>query len=74
MKDLPQKREANGVQEFNARDTVNILQDAMKKITNEKLTAENIHAACNCAGKITDIMRVHLDFTRLQLQYGKKKL
>ncbi len=57
---------------FNAREAVGTLNGLMHKVTEEKITAETVNAACNCAGRITDLLRVHLEFQRLKMRGGGK--
>ena len=56
---------------FDTRKVVNTLEDLMTKVTSEKCSAETVNAACNCADKITDILRLHLDVERLKSRFNK---
>jgi hypothetical protein len=51
---------------FDSRKVVNKLTDLMDQVTKEKVTAETVNAACNCATRITDILRLHLEAERLK--------
>jgi phage terminase large subunit-like protein len=56
---------------FDTRKVVKTLEGLMTKVTSDKCTAETVNAACNCADKITDILRLHLDVERLKTRFGK---
>lgn len=56
---------------FNAREAVGTLNELMNKVTVKELNAETVNAACNCAARITDLLRVHLEFQRLKMRTGK---
>ena len=53
---------------FNTRGVVKTLEGLMDKVTHGDVTAEKVNAACNCAGRIADILRIHLDVERLRRQ------
>lgn len=53
-------------QPFNTRAVVGTLEKLMTKVTDSACTAETVNAACNCAGRIADILRIHLDVERLR--------
>ncbi len=50
---------------FNTRDVVKKLENIMDRVTSKECTAETVNAACNAAGRITDILRVHLEVMKL---------
>ncbi|OFZ54957.1 MAG: hypothetical protein A2428_03020 [Bdellovibrionales bacterium RIFOXYC1_FULL_54_43] len=50
---------------FNTRNVVGKLESLMDKVTAKECTTETVNAACNCAARITDILRVHLEVERL---------
>ena len=50
---------------FNTRDVVKKLESIMDRVTAKECTAETVNAACNAAGRITDILRVHLEVMKL---------
>jgi hypothetical protein len=50
---------------FNAKGVIQTLESLMIKVTNEDCTASTVNAACNCAARITDLLRVHLEVERL---------
>ena len=54
--------------EFNSRSVVKKLEDLMDKVTNENCTVETVNAACNCAGRITDLLRLHLEVERIKMR------
>lgn len=51
---------------FDSRNVVKTLEGLMNKVTQKDCTPSTVNAACNCADKITDIMRLHLDVERLR--------
>jgi hypothetical protein len=51
---------------FDTRKVVVTLENLMTKVTEANCTPETVNAACNCADKITDILRLHLDVERLK--------
>lgn len=56
-------------EEFDTRTVVKNLEGLMNRVTEKECTPETVHAACNCADKITQILRVHLEVQRLKLKY-----
>lgn len=56
---------------FDTRQVVNTLEGLMTKVTSKECSATTVHAACNCAEKITNILKVHLDLFRLNLEVKK---
>lgn len=57
---------------FNTKNVVKVLEGLMTTVTKDKCTPETVNAACNCADKITDILRLHLDVERLKMRTGQK--
>lgn len=51
---------------FDTRNVVNTLEGLMTQVTSNNVTPETVNAACNCADKIVDILRLHLDVERLR--------
>lgn len=51
---------------FNTRGVVTKLEDLMTRVTANHVTPETVNAACNCADKIVDILRLHLDVQRMR--------
>lgn len=58
---------------FDTRRVVTTLEGLMTRVTQEVVTPETVNAACNCADKIVDIMRLHLDVERLQAKVRKTR-
>jgi hypothetical protein len=58
---------------FDTKNVVKTLEGLMHKVTAADCTAETVNAACNCADKITDILRLHLDVERLRMKTSVKK-
>lgn len=61
-----QKRPEPGTDIFNSKSVVKKLEALMDDVTKEKATPETVNAACNCAGRIVDILRLHLELERLK--------
>lgn len=51
---------------FDTRKVVTTLEGLMTKVTDRDVTPDTVNAACNCADKIVDILRLHLDVERLK--------
>lgn len=41
----------------------------MTKVTEDEVTSETVNAACNCADKITDILKVHIEVERMRRKF-----
>lgn len=57
---------------FDTRKVVKTLENLMTRVTDTNCTSETVNAACNCADKITDILRLHLDVERLRRKTGRE--
>ena len=53
---------------FDTRKVVTTLEGLMTKVTDKDISPDTVNAACNCADKIVDILRLHLDVERLRLK------
>jgi len=51
---------------FDTKRVVKTLEGLMNRVTDQDCTPDTVNAACNCADKITDILRLHLDVERLK--------
>ena len=58
-------KEVNPV--FDTKNVVTTLESLMNKVTSEEVSPDTVNAACNCADKIVDILRLHLDVERLKI-------
>jgi hypothetical protein len=56
---------------FDTRKVVTTLEGLMTKVTADQVTPDTVNAACNCADKIVDILRLHLDVERLRSKTTK---
>jgi hypothetical protein len=56
---------------FTTKKVVRTLEGLMTKVTEEQVTPDTVNAACNCADKITDMLKLHLEVERLQIKQGK---
>lgn len=60
------KKSENKAEVFDTRNVVQTLEGLMTKVTTQNVTPDTVNAACNCADKIVDILRLHLDVERLR--------
>lgn len=51
---------------FDSRSVVKRLERLMDDVTKDKATPETVNAACNCAGRIVDMLRIHLELERIK--------
>lgn len=56
---------------FTTKKVVTTLENLMNRVTANEVTPETVNAACNCADKITDMLKLHLEVERLQIKQGK---
>lgn len=56
---------------FNARSVVKTLESLMVNVTKDTCDPHTVNAACNCAARITDILRLHLEAERLKMSRRK---
>ena len=56
---------------FDTRRVVTTLEGLMTRVTDNNVTPDTVNAACNCADKIVDILRLHLDVERLKRKPGR---
>jgi hypothetical protein len=55
-------------EDYNLKTVVNKLESYMDKVTEKECNPQTVQAAVNCADKIIDIFRLHLDMERLSLK------
>ena len=55
---------------FDTKKVVKTLEGLMTSVTDRNVTPDTVNAACNCADKIVDILRLHLDVERLRKKMG----
>lgn len=56
---------------FTTKKVVTTLENLMNRVTENEVTPDTVNAACNCADKITDILKLHLEVERLNIKQGK---
>lgn len=56
----------------NVKSIVQTLEGLMTKVTADQVTASTVNAACQCASQITQLLRLHLDAQRLQIQQQRR--
>lgn len=64
-----QKREQSDAV-FDTKTVVKKLESYMDKVTEKECSPATVQAAVNCADKIVDILRLHLDVERLKIKRG----
>ena len=57
---------------FDTRKVVTTLEGLMTRVTEQNVTPDTVNAACNCADKIVDILRLHLDVERLKTKMAPR--
>jgi hypothetical protein len=57
---------------FDTRTVVKTLERLMNDVTSKDCTPSTVNAACNCADKITDMLRLHLDVERLKARMNPR--
>ena len=55
---------------FNTRSVVQKLEGYMDQVTKNECTPSTVQAAVNCADKICDFLRIHLEVERLRIKRG----
>lgn len=66
MTDLVEKKE--NCQFVEMRTIVNKLSSYMDKVTDKECNPTTVQAAVNCADKIIDIFRLHMELERLKIK------
>jgi transposase-like protein len=64
-----QKKQDSAGEIFDTRSVVKTLEKLMTNVTEKACTPETVNAACNCADKITQILKVHLDVERIKRKF-----
>jgi hypothetical protein len=62
-----QKR-GSQVEDYNMKSVVKKLETYMDRVTEKECTPASVQAAVNCADKIVDIFRLHLEVERLRIK------
>jgi hypothetical protein len=57
---------------FNTRSVVKKLEGYMDRVTQDQCTPATVQAAVNCADKICDFLRLHLEVERLKIKRGNR--
>lgn len=58
---------------FDTKTIVNKLEDYMDRVTANECSPATVQAAVNCADKIVDILRLHLDLERIKEKRNENK-
>ena len=64
MKD--ESKEIANKETFNTKTVVKKLESYMDKVTEKECTPSTVQAAVNCADKICDFLKLHLEVERLR--------
>jgi hypothetical protein len=67
MKELETKKPTES---YDMKSVVKKLETYMDKVTDKECTPDTVQAAVNCADKIVDIFRLHLEVERLRIKRG----
>jgi orotidine-5'-phosphate decarboxylase len=67
MSNLVKSKKATIEESFKAADIANTLSSLMKDVTKKECSPQTVHAACQCANAITDLMKVCLDAERVRM-------
>jgi hypothetical protein len=62
-------RPSESFEKFDTRGVVKKLESLMTDVTKEEATPDTVNAACNCAGRITDLLRIHLEVERMKVKF-----
>lgn len=54
---------------FNTKSVIQTLEGLMKQVTAEDCTPDTVNAACNCADKITQLLRVHIEYEKISRRF-----
>lgn len=57
---------------FNTKTIVQKLENYMDRVTEKECSPSTVQAAVNCADKIVDILRLHLEVERLKARRDPK--
>lgn len=57
-------------EQFNTKNVVKKLESLMDRVTEKECNPQTVQAAVNCADKICDMLRLHLDVERLKSKKG----
>lgn len=55
-------------EQFNTKTVVNKLEGYMDRVTDKECTPQTVQAAVNCADKICDFLKLHLEVERLRIK------
>ena len=52
-------------EQFSVKEIVTDLKDVMNKVTKKECSPDTVNAACNCADKITNLLKLQLEYQRM---------
>jgi hypothetical protein len=65
MQDLEKKKNQLNTEQFSVKSVVMNLEDMMKSVTKKECNPSTVNAACNCADKITNLLKLQLEYQRM---------
>ncbi len=57
-------------EQYNMKTVVKKLENYMDRVTEKECSPQTVQAAVNCADKIIDIFRLHMEVERLKIKRG----
>lgn len=67
---MSEKTDVIARSEFNTRSVVKKLENYMDRVTEKECSPMTVQAAVNCADKICDFLKLHLEVERLKIKRG----
>jgi hypothetical protein len=58
---------------FTVKDVVDDLQTMMRGVTKSECTPATVNAACNAADKITNLLKLQLEYERMQRSFARNR-
>ncbi len=52
-------------EQFSVKDIVTDLKNVMNNVTKKECSPATVNAACNCADKITNLLKLQLEYQRM---------
>jgi hypothetical protein len=70
MGEIKKKDEHNEV--FESKSIVNTLHSLMNEVTKKECNSDTVNAACNCASRITELLKLHLEVEKFKFKAKEK--
>lgn len=65
---MSEKKELANQVQFSTKTVVKKLEGYMERVTEKECTPQTVQAAVNCADKICDFLKLHLEVERLKVK------